>query len=491
MQLGQVACISWESVRPKPVPDAVFVPALGGHVCSGDFIRYLHGDVGVIIDVRCNEGGRRESDGNNTSQKVCLNLWPCCASDLSYNNSQRPLFQLQQHNTPPEMYTGMVPEVFQSNVICWTDASSICGIAFVFHTDDIESGLYDCVGMADSFCVRYRYKRDAAFREILPVRDHFPFGGSFRFRLSTGIPLHPLPWHLWNGLSMIRSAVERLMNKCGKQSYSLRQANIPVSLLLWHFIKQKVEEHCTVDNLQVPDEVCCGTRTTPINRRYLTIDSRRQRQVTEWILFNSKQKLVAGRKIFGACFGLGVQSRPGRAPNLRVRDHVRTSSKKLKKHDNVNIVDVESDSENSTDDTNEEGTGKAKFCPRNRTNVSGNGLEFCYDINSESLTVIIRYSEYPACSDKIMSALGLGERYFLAEEDEEEKVDNVPPIVAGTRFEVGSVLYVVCLENAETGMVRCTVLETDEDDVANAHLSIGDEVAFERQAVLQGIRNRY
>ena len=58
----------------------------------------------------------------------------------------------------------------------------------------------------------------------------------------------------------------------------------------------------------------------------------------------------AGRKVFGCTFGYGVQSWPSKAPNLFTGERVRKSSRKLKLHDNVNIVDVEVDDRNTREE---------------------------------------------------------------------------------------------------------------------------------------------
>ena len=58
----------------------------------------------------------------------------------------------------------------------------------------------------------------------------------------------------------------------------------------------------------------------------------------------------AGRKVFSCTFGYGMQSWPSKVPNLFAGDRVQKSSRKLKLHDIVNIIDVEVYDRNTRDE---------------------------------------------------------------------------------------------------------------------------------------------
>ena len=122
----------------------------------------------------------------------------------------------------------------------------------------------------------------------------------------------------------------------------MRFQNIAVSHVSWEFIKNELRkgqsEEAELIGWDIPVHVKQGVWTIAVNWLGLTIDAVKWQITTEWIVLDTAKKMGAGRKVFGCTFGYGVQSWPSKAPNLFTGERVRKSSRKLKLHDNVNIV---------------------------------------------------------------------------------------------------------------------------------------------------------
>ena len=69
--------------------------------------------------------------------------------------------------------------------------------------------------------------------------------------------------------------------------------------------------------------------------------------------------------------------------------------------------------------------------------------------------------------------------------------NRLPGVLPGTRFEVDNILYRIAFVDGETGLVRCSVVELDNEDSVRLNLQVGDEVVFEAHVVQRGVENRY
>jgi len=117
-----------------------------------------------------------------------------------------------------------------------------------------------------------------------------------------------------------------------------------------------------------------------------------------------------------------------------------------------------------------------------------------YELQSETLSFIIRYSEFTACNDKVLWALGIQRTDLVSDDNggQQGLLENcLPGVLPGTRFEVDNILFQIAFVDGETGLVRCSVVELDNEDSVQLNLQVGDEVVFEAHVVQRGVENRY
>ena len=290
----------------------------------------------------------------------------------SLNNNDYP--QCNQMNLKELVVTSNVEEILASNIV---------GLPFIFHIDEIESGIHNISGIQDAFYIRYRKITDESNNHqfsIVPIDQWHSF---------TSVSSYPSQYY--NLIRRIQNSFKdglnpRRWNECRK---TFHRSFVVGNIDMWELLKK---------NIAITHHVLQGVKKITTIRPRIRMESLRIRTECELIRVENEDNFMKVKQVLGDLCFVGACKMFPKAPIIqKVGKPVIRNHHNLKYNDYVNLFLFE-----QTPGNLQVSQSIRKITRR----TSRLGFDLIFDHTNRNLSIVGRYVCLQATSDTISSIVG-------------------------------------------------------------------------------------